>query len=333
MTAFDRLHPPARDDPTAAAYKDWYHLNIFDHGTGRVGLINVSLHGAPADPRARAIATALIHDPHAGWAGNVEVAGLSEAAVGEARIALGTAAVGVEAGGERLTATADVDAEGFAASIEARPAAHPRRVATEPPFGSGWIGWSVLPRLSLAGRYRLHGAQRDLAQVSGYHDHNWGRWHWGDDIGWEWGAFVSEAPGPVFVVSRTTDRAHRRVQPPQLLAVLGVLSRRFAAESVSIAVAGSLEARLRRLPGALAALHQDRMRPRLPARLRIEAVAGMDWLVLEFTAHAAAQLIAGDPVRPGYAFIHEIVGAFVSTGRVRGLDAAARGLGVFEYVQ
>lgn len=333
MTAFDRLQPPADDDATAPAYKDWYHLNLFDHGRDRVGLVNVSLHGAPADPRARAIGTALVHDPEAGWVGNVEVAGMAEAAVEAARIALPSVAVGVDVREERLTARAAFAAEGLSAAIVAHPDARPYRVAAEPPFGSGWIGWTVLPRLRLTGRYGLGGREHDLDRVSGYHDHNWGRWHWGEDVGWEWGAFVSETPGPVFVVSRTTDRAHRRCRPPQLLADVGPLRRRFTGEGVAVVASGALAARLRRLPGALAALHQDRMRPRLPAQLRVEAVAGMDWVVLDFTARAGAQLIAGDPARRGYAFIHEIVGGFTATGRVRGLDAAARGLGVFEYVQ
>jgi hypothetical protein len=34
-----------------------------------------------------------------------------------------------------------------------------------------------------------------LDRAPGYHDHNWGRWHWGQDLGWEWGCFLPPAPG------------------------------------------------------------------------------------------------------------------------------------------
>jgi hypothetical protein len=333
VSAFDRLRPPASDDPTAAAYKDWYHLNLFDHRTGRVGLINASLHGAPGDARARAIGTALLHDPQAGWIGNVEVEAAADSAITEHGIALDRLSMRIDAGGDRLNASAAFEADGFAAEIEALPASRPYRIDAEPPFGSGWLGWSVVPRLRLKGRYTLRDEACDLADVSGYHDHNWGRWHWGDDVGWEWGAFVTEAPGPVFVASRMTDKAHDRCEPPQLLAVVGSLRRRFEAGTVSLTTSGQFDDRLRRLPGALAALHQDRLRPRLPARARFEAIAGLDWVSVDFTAHAAAQLVAGDPARAGYAFIHEIVGSFTSAGRVRGLDVAAEGLAVFEHVQ
>jgi hypothetical protein len=333
VSAFDRLRPPASDDPTAPAYKDWYHLNFFDHRTGRIGLINTSLHGAPGDARSRAIGTALVHDPQAGWIGNVAVEAAGDAEISENGIALDQLTMRIGATADRLCTSAAFGADGFTAEIEALPASRPYCIDAEPPFGSGWLGWSVVPRLRLSGRYTLRDEENDLAGVSGYHDHNWGRWHWGDDVGWEWGAFMTEAPGPVFVASRMTDKAHHRCEPPQLLAVVGPLRRRFEAGTVSAMTSGLFEDRLRRLPGALAALHQDWLHPRLPARLRLEAVAGLDWITMDFTAIAAAQLVASDPARGGYAFIHELVGRFTAAGRVRGLDVTADGLGVFEHVQ
>ena len=63
----DALRPPPLTDPDVQAYKDWLHLNVFDHASGAVMLFNGSLHGAPADRRARTIGTALVHLPDGRW--------------------------------------------------------------------------------------------------------------------------------------------------------------------------------------------------------------------------------------------------------------------------
>ena len=47
---------------------------------------------------------------------------------------------------------------------------------------------------------------------SAYHDHNWGRFRWGDDFGWEWGSVLpasSEDPWSL-VFMRMTDRRRLR---------------------------------------------------------------------------------------------------------------------------
>jgi hypothetical protein len=64
----------------------------------------------------------------------------------------------------------------------------------------------------------------------------------------------------------------------------------------------------------------------------ITALEGNDRLRLLFDARAAAQLIAADPMRPGYTFLHELVGSFTASGEVLGQEVASSGLAVVEYV-
>ena len=333
MSGFDFLHMPSLTDRDSAAYKDWYHLNLFEHRSGRIGLINTSLHGDPLDSRSRALGTALLHDPERGWFGNVEVSPISEANVSVDQIGLGGVAIAVNPAEDRLMASVALSQDLYRARVSARPAARPYRVEFPAPFGSGWISWSALPRLTLSGNYSLFRESHDLAGVSAYHDHNWGRWFWGEDVGWEWGAFVGEDKGPVFVLSVVTDRAHKCRGRPQLMLETGFGRRIFGGGMVEVAFDGNLQFRLRRLPGALAALHQDRVQPWLPHRVAIRAGSGLDWVRIEFCGRAAAQLIAADPMKRGYGFIHEIVGNFSAEGRVRDRDVSTRGLAVFEYVQ
>jgi hypothetical protein len=184
----------------------------------------------------------------------------------------------------------------------------------------------------LAGSVRAAGVALDPARATGYHDHNWGRWHWGDDLGWEWGCLHATGGGPAFVVSRTTDREHGRTADAFLLAMHGGRRRRWAGRRVTLEPSGRLEARPRRLPGAMAALHQDRARPRLPDRVVVRAADGNDRVELVFRPRAVAQLIAADPTGRGFGFVHELVGDFTASFAFGGVAGECHGLGVFEHV-
>jgi hypothetical protein len=325
----DRLRPPLPLDPSAAAYKDWLHLNVLDHATGTAGLVNVSLHGDPADPRSRAIGTALVHVPGAGWIGNTEVAGLEAARIGVSSIALEHVAIAVDA--TRVLASVHLPDDGLVLDLTARFASQPIVAEHAVPFGTSWIAWFAVPRLVLEGSGRADGLDLRLAGASAYHDHNWGRWHWGDDFGWEWGCFLPSPPAPAFVLSGVTDRAHL-FSDPSLHVARSRGKQRFSGRALSVDWSGALAAPPRRLPGAVAALHHDRSTPRLPERLTVTADDGRDRVELEFVARAAAQLIAADPARRGYGFVHELVGDFRFESRLGGSAAAGGGLAVVEYV-
>lgn len=332
MILLDALRPPSPLDPSAPAYKEWLHLNVLDHASGSVGLINVSLHGAPDDSRSRAIGTALVHVPGLGWTGNAEVRGLDDVGLGVAGVALEHVALAVDHLSGAVLASARFPDDAFFLQLTATDRTPAIDIEQPIPLGSGWIAWYVIPRLSANGRLTVGKRQIDFVAASAYHDHNWGRWHWGDDLGWEWGAFLAPAPGPAFVMTRTTDRSHHRPGRPMLVVQAGQKRRTFSGPSVELAYTGMLEVRLRRVPGALAALHPDRMAPPLPAALRVRADDGRDRVLVEFTARAAAQLIAGDPAVAGYGFLHEIVGEFTARGHVGDTDVSGGGLAVVEHV-
>ena len=179
-----------------------------------------------------------------------------------------------------------------------------------------------MPVVRLEGHITAGPLQIDAAEASGYHDHNWGRWHWGDDLGWESGRSPPRGKDRRRW-SATTDREHRDGSAPSLIATSGRRHRAFAGPRVELTTSGRLEATPRRLPGAMAALHQDRARPRLPQRVTIRAADGRDRVEIDFTARAAAQLIAGDPAGHGFGFVHELVGE-IDTPRARPIDRRGR---------
>jgi hypothetical protein len=185
----------------------------------------------------------------------------------------------------------------------------------------------------MTGEIRVGDVAVPMTQASGYVDHSWGRWHWGEDIGWEWGSFLTCAPGPALVLSRVTDRLHTRASGTAIELRLGARRRAFHEHTVEVSWSGQLVADPRRLPGSLAVLHADRARPRLPATLRLRADDGRDSVQLEFTGRAVAQLILADTTERGYSFLHEIVGSFTCSGRIGGVTFADDGLAVVERVE
>lgn len=323
------LHPPGDADPLAAIYKEWLHVNVFDHDSGLVGLVNVSLHGNPAHRRAVAMGTALFHLPGHDWQWHVDIQPANTVSLGWASIAMPDHAVAAELPEHRVAAS--VRSADLTVRLEGTPVAEVFDVPARLPFGSGWISWTVLPRLRLGGTMTVAGRTIELGGASGYHDRNWGRWRWGDDAGWEWGAFLAPAPAPAIVLSRATDRTHHTGE--WLVSVHDDRRRTlFWDGTVTTHRHGRFDGPMPRLPGAMAALHGSRRRPALPTRVVTTVRDVRSWLDIEFTVRAAAQIIAGEPTSPGYTFLHELVGEFSCHGSLAGEPVELTGLGVFEYV-
>lgn len=53
------------------------------------------------------------------------------------------------------------------------------------------INWiSAAPACKVIGNLTIGEEDHLLDGVRGYHDHNWGKWSWGDNIGWDWGQAI-----------------------------------------------------------------------------------------------------------------------------------------------
>ena len=321
----DGLRPPAASTPRRPPTRTGCTSSCSTIARASAGLVNVSLHGAPADPRSRAVGTALLHVPDEGW-------------VGQRRGAR------PQRGGDRPDQHRP--ASRWPSPSTARAARCTRRCAC-PTTASGSI-WSPTrscapcrgssrsrwgragsPGTSCrgsvaAGRATVAGRSLDLAQASAYHDHNWGRWHWGQDLGWEWGCFLAPAPGPAFFLSRIDrPRPSQRTRGSCTSPIPDGRQRTFAGRAVErLRPTAASRPRSARLPGVAgrAPLRPRRARASSePCSLRADD--GTDRVEIRFTARAAAQIIAGDPVEPGYGFVHELVGEFefaASHRRARG---------------
>lgn len=315
-------------DAPGDAHKEWMHVDLLDHASGCVAVVNASAHGGD-----RAFAGAvLLHVPGRGWIGGFDV---SEPDAGRAELSMvsaGNVAVAYERARGRLLASATLRQPPIALEIEGIAAAQPFDVRQRIPFGSGWISWSVVPRLSIRGALTAPGLALPLDLATGYHDRNWGRWSWGTDARWDWAVLAAANGGPVIVFTQDTTRGGNVLSGPIVLVDSDKGRRLFQDASVTVRFSGELAPPLLRLPGALAALHQDRRRPPLPALVHIRCEDGFDAVELEIRLQSACQMITSEVSGSGYGFIHEIAGTFVMTARLRGERVDAAGLSVFEYV-
>ena len=65
-------------------------------------------------------------------------------------------------------------------------------VVNNQPVGDGRMCWLFVPRLRAQGWLRIGGREHRIENDLAYHDHNWGRFWWGDDFGWTWGTFLPD---------------------------------------------------------------------------------------------------------------------------------------------
>jgi hypothetical protein len=85
-------------------------------------------------------------------------------------------------------------------------------VVNNQPVGEGRMCWLFVPRLRADGWLRIGGHEYPVESELAYHDHNWGRFWWGDDFGWTWGTILPAGPEDPWsvVFLQMTDRRRLR---------------------------------------------------------------------------------------------------------------------------
>jgi hypothetical protein len=272
---------------------------------------------------------------HSGtWSTYHETLPCSEATIAERALALGDRfALQLDPVTGGLNTTFRHPSHDLAVHVQAAPMTSAIQTVTPVPFGSGWIAWRAIPLLSSRGYLVSAGQRTSLDDALAYHDHNWGRWHWGEDIGWEWAAWPC-ADGAL-VMSRATDRVHGAGAANVTIALpgrRGWQNQMYGGSSVQIRLANWKRGCRQRLPGAMAALHAERSSPRLPASVDMLVDDGFDRMTARMEVTDALQVIVADPHIAGYSYIHELFGSFRASGTCRGQRFALQGQGVFEYV-
>lgn len=207
LAGSDFLRAPvlAAADPTG--FKEWHHFVV--HGRGRRILINFSLNNESADAGRLRLAPRVIliaHDDT--WTGAIER--FDESAM-QMSADLGDLTIGgnrmiVRPGGYRVLI--DLPDHGIRGELDFSSVSKPF-VVNNQPIGNGRMSWLFVPRLRADGWLRIGGEDHRIERELAYHDHNWGRFWWGDDFGWTWGTILPQSPDDPWsmVFLQMTDRA------------------------------------------------------------------------------------------------------------------------------
>ncbi|WP_297596482.1 hypothetical protein [Mycobacterium sp.] len=330
----DFLRAPVLATARPTGFKEWHHFVV--HGRDLRLLINFSLNNEAfgADevrlaPRVIVIA----HDEK--WTGAIE------------RFDAGALNVSADLGeltidSNRMTVLSDgycvsIDLPGnqLRGELHFSPVSRPFVVRNQP-VGDGRISWLFVPRLRAAGWLRIGGREHRFEDELAYHDHNWGRFRWGDDFGWTWGTLLPTEPGNPWsmVFLHTTDRSRLRCLS-QALYVWHYDEP--AAIFRHAAVRTHLDGRLTRaadctLPPPMRLLLDGEV-PGVPERIDITATRAGDRVHAEFRSRSYARVAQPSETSLDQSTVLcETGGSTRASGTINGEDFDFVGTGVFEFL-
>lgn len=339
LETLDGLHLPSRTDESAPFYKEWQHFCLLDQSNDLHAIFNLNLARrmgkGPGVEAARAL-VAVWEQAH-GWSGELDTIPPSELGLERRRIDMRLGRTQLRFDGTAYDLQVTSRRGTIQAALAFRPLVAPMMMRNNTPVGQGHINWLVVPRLAVDGTLRVGDRTYQVQGAQGYHDHNWGRWNWGDDFAWEWGFAVPDttaSEGPqALVFDRTTDRGHLAAKELTMAFWEGeALSRVFTRREITVRAEGFLHCgRLLKLPGIMALIEPQHTHD-IPAVFHINARADADHLEAEFRAEHAMQVVVPNDVDLQNTIINETFGRFAARGRIRRRDVTLSGLSFFEFL-
>jgi hypothetical protein len=326
----DFLRAPVFATARPEGYKEWHHFVI--HGRGWRLLLNFSLtsetlSGGP--PRLVPRMIVLAHDQR--WTGVVERFDTEPGMSADlTTLDLAGNRLTVEPGGYHVVV--DLPGHDISGQLHLTPTARP--FVANQSIGEGRIYWFFIPRLRADGWFSIGRREHQVVGDVAYHDHNWGRFRWGDDFGWEWGSILpSEPEAPwSFVFTRLTDR--RRLQNlSQSLYVChpdepSTMFRDTAVQATSSGLLGrapdcTLPPPMRLLLGGDAS--------DVPASIEITARSSADAVRVEFRPESYSRVaLPSEVLLDRSVVLCEASGTARVSGSVGGKELDVSGTGVFE---
>lgn len=210
LAGSDFLRAPLLAKAQPLGFKEWHHFVI--HGAGRRLLINFNLTSESCRAGSSQLAPrVIVIDHEKQWTGAIERFDESELDISAD---LGTLTIGanrmvIHPDGYQVNI--DLPGHGIKGELQFTSVSRPF-VVNNQPLGEGRMCWLFVPKLRADGWLRIGGDEHRVDSEVAYHDHNWGRFWWGDDFGWTWGTILSQKPNNPWslVFLRMTDRRRLR---------------------------------------------------------------------------------------------------------------------------
>ncbi|TRW84749.1 hypothetical protein FK535_09655 [Mycolicibacterium sp. 018/SC-01/001] len=334
LAGSDFLRAPLLAAAHPDGVKEWHHFVV--HGRDHRILINVSVTDECTAVGEHRLVPRVIVIVHADrWNGVIERYASAEMEVSPdlGELTLGGNRLTVLADGYRVSI--DLPRRGVRAELEFIAVTKPF-VVNNQPLGAGRMSWLFVPRLRVDGWVRCAGIEHRVEHELAYHDHNWGRFWWGDDFGWTWGTVLPTDPGNPWsmVMLQMTDRSRLRYfsqavyvwhedEPAAIFRHAAVTARRHGTFTRHADCT---------LPPAMQ-LVLDGDVTGVPERLEVSAQRAGDAVHATFTPQSFARVAYPSEVTlDGSVVLCETRGDAQFKGVIGGERVAATGAGIFEFL-
>ncbi len=186
LSGVDVFHPPGEGDP-AYLYNEWHYFNVIDEEQNLLIVCAFKLNGA-INAAEVLLGYSANATPDSFFGIYPLVPGVVEYSSESPNVTISNSTVILTEEGYDVHIESDNGAKVFDAlfipEVEPTPVYNVSGVPG-PGMGISWLVAST--KMTVNGTLTVDGQTYTLDNKRGYHDHNWGYWSWGDDIGWDWG--------------------------------------------------------------------------------------------------------------------------------------------------
>ena len=347
LSRVESLRIPLDDSNSPLDWKDWYHYILIDSQTQIRVLVNLNLIGRPE--RGEIQTTLMVTIPREYLAEqlshNIPILTFGVAFSQEWQIPMIQRTpffiqgkqINLNIEGKYCSVAVEDTRSQLSINFRGEAEAEPLLVTEDSPFGSGFIGWGLVPGLQVTGELSV--CQQTFNVDHNwfcYHDRNFGRFRWGEDIGWEWFvAFLTDDRGRKFtlVLDKRTNKDHSLAGLAYIFIYEGnQLRKTFLGQRLQINWEWTvLPLQPLRLPGIMASLFTERT-IKTPQMLEIVATDDQDNITLDIQFESTTELIIPDNQAKQYSFIEEATGTTQMTLFLQGETIKATGFVYAEYV-
>jgi hypothetical protein len=322
LAAGDAIAGLRTDPGFPERYSEWHHFNLNDPAHDVYGIVNLALSGDVRSPELGRAGVSLVVWEGGRWHGTMNIHSTEEASfsAGSVHLAIGGTSVRLGDGGYEVSGALK---DG---SIALEATWRPRSFGVRIENIGGMVSSFIVPSLAVEGTLLVEDRRYDVRRATGYHDHNWGYWSWGRDMGWDWGYMIEvptgragRVPPRSIVFGQVTDATRAEAKSDMVLMVWS--GRRcahvFLDEAVTMAVEGHLsDVDIPRVPGLMALLEPER--PLVPQRVVIEAREGVDWIEIQLRVGQAMSFVIPHPQGPDITTVSELIGCYDVRGSLDG---------------
>lgn len=328
-----RRDPTGRHSATPA--KEWLHFCIL--GPDVDLLVNVSFcdSGCPGIGEQVRL-TVLARGDEGEWDGDVETFEHGDvlARAGTLDVRLGRNRVRFRDG--RFEVDIALRDRPVAATLVLDPLAWPVRAPNVPLLDGPPLHWVIVPRLAAHGRTCIGGREYALDGHPAYHDHNWGRFRWGQDFAWRWGFALPEGLGTPWSLAFAflSDRPRARALSHGMFLWRGLRpARTFRDDAVEVRTSPDFlrPARIVKIPRVMALVAPE-LSTDIPRTAELRARDGADWAHLHFEAREVVQVVVPNDADLGATIINEVTGTSYVEGEIGGRAFGGSSRSVFEFL-